>query len=62
MCVEMAHTSPSPQELREIAAAALAPERTVRRVYSTPSRVKPSTLERVRRAAVQLGINPPEAA
>jgi DNA-binding LacI/PurR family transcriptional regulator len=51
----MAHTLPSPQARREIAARALMPERTVLGVYQDPPRHKPSTIARVTRAAVELG-------
>jgi len=53
---------PTPQQRREIAARALMPERTVLRVYRQPDKSKPSTLARVVRAAVELGVRAPEAA
>ncbi len=53
-------THPSPQERRQIAALSLMPERQVLKVYRTPTRVQPSTLERVRRAAAQLGYVAPQ--
>jgi hypothetical protein len=52
-------THPTPQQIRELAAAAIADERSVRKTYSDPDHVKPSTWERVKRAAEHLGIEPP---
>jgi len=52
-------TIPTPQQRREIAACAIMPERQVLRVYRAPERAKPSTLARVDRAAIELGISPP---
>ena len=51
---------PTPQQVRELAAAAIADDRTVRKAYSDPARVKPASLERVIRAAETLGIEPPK--
>lgn len=54
----MTTPSISPQQVREIAAAAVASEKTVRRIYrGMPS--KPATIERLRRAAKVLGLQPP---
>jgi hypothetical protein len=48
------HTLPTPQQRREIAARAIMPERTIRRVYrGAPA--KPSTIERISRAAAEIG-------
>jgi len=46
---------------RRIAAEAPVTERRVLLAYRDPSSVQPCTLERIRRAAVALGINPPGA-
>ena len=53
---------PPPYRCREIAARALAKTSTVRRAYLTPETCRPSTVERVRRAARALGILEPLAA
>lgn len=55
-------TVPNAARRREIAALAMMPERGVLRVYRQPDKVRPSTLERVRRAALELHIEPPCAA
>jgi len=50
---------PSPQIRRLMAAREYMPERTVLRTYRDPRAVKPATLERVSRAARELGVEPP---
>jgi DNA-binding LacI/PurR family transcriptional regulator len=50
---------PSPQEVRELAAAAAVDERTVRRAYQAPERIKEVSRLRVAGAAVRLGLTPP---
>jgi len=51
--------TPTPQERRRLAAVAIMPERTVVRAYRDPSSVKPSTLARLERAAIAVGVEPP---
>ena len=53
---------PSPQVRRLMAAREYMPERTVLRTYRDPLGVKPATLERVTRAARELGVEPPASA
>lgn len=48
-----------PHERREIAARAICPERTVRNVYENPFGHRPSTVARITRAALELGLPPP---
>lgn len=50
---------PTPQQVREIAAAAICDERTIRRAYRTPTKVRHASYERIARAALRLGIDPP---
>lgn len=50
---------PTAQQVREICAAAICDERTVRRAYKEPQRCTQSSHERVKRAALKLGIEPP---
>src|SRR5688500_15817482 len=50
---------PSAPDRRRIAALATMPERQVLRVYRNPSGCRPSILDRVERAAEQLGLSPP---
>jgi DNA-binding LacI/PurR family transcriptional regulator len=50
---------PTTQQIRELAAAAICDDRTIRKAYAEPSRVKAASLERVIRAAQTLGIEPP---
>jgi hypothetical protein len=50
---------PSPPERLQIAAKALIPPRGVLKAYRTPERCRASTLERLRRAAVELGFPAP---
>lgn len=57
--MQTAAVDTTPQQRREIGARIVMPERTVLRVYRTPTSVQPATLERVRRAAVELGYPPP---
>jgi hypothetical protein len=52
----------TPVDRRRIAGVSLVHERHVKKVYATPERCKPSTIERVRRAAVELGLPVPSAA
>jgi hypothetical protein len=57
-------TSPSmvtlnPIERRRIAGVSLVHERYVKKVYLSPEKCRPSTIERVRRAAVELGLPVP---
>lgn len=49
----------TPQQRREIAAAAIVPEKTVRNVYAHPERVRASTLERVAKGARERGLPEP---
>lgn len=53
-------SKPNPQQVRELAAAAICDDRTVRKAYADPAHVKQASLERVIRAAEQLGITPPQ--
>jgi hypothetical protein len=53
--------TPTPQERRELAAAAMMDERIVQKAYATPERVRASTLARLTRAALEVGLPvPPE--
>jgi len=52
---------PNPQQIREIAAAAMCELSTVRKVYSTPERAQSSSRERVAKAAKKLGYAAPPA-
>jgi DNA-binding LacI/PurR family transcriptional regulator len=49
----------TPQERRELAAKAMMDERVVARAYVDPSRVRPTTIARLERAAAELGLPPP---
>lgn len=51
----------SPQQVRELAAAVATDERTIRRAYREPHRIRETTRIRVTRAASRLGIEPPPA-
>jgi hypothetical protein len=50
---------PDAQVLREICARAFCCERTARRAYKEPSDVRPGSLARITKAALELGIDPP---
>lgn len=50
---------PDAQRLRELCAAAFCCERTARRAYRAPDKVRPSSLARIVKAARRLGIAPP---
>lgn len=50
---------PSAPDRRRIAALAVMPERGVLRAYRDPAGRAPSTVERVRLAALELGLPPP---
>lgn len=50
------------QQVRELAAAVATDERTIRRAYVAPLRIRETTRVRVTRAAQRLGIDPPPQA
>jgi hypothetical protein len=49
----------TPQARRELAARALTPEKTIRRVYAHPEQARSTTLERIARATRELGLPEP---
>lgn len=53
---------PDPAVRRRLSGASLVDDRGVRKAYAAPERCRPSTLERVRAAAVALGVDPPPRA
>lgn len=57
----MSRFIPTAQERRLIAALAMMPERQVLRAYRDPEHRAVGNLERVRRAAAEIGIRAPEA-
>lgn len=52
----MRASSVTPQQRRELAAAAIVPEKTIRRAYADPGRARAATIERISRAARVLGL------
>ncbi len=56
MTVRLIPTAP---DRRRIAGASLVGERQVHKAYTTPERCRPVTIERVRRAAAELGLPVP---
>jgi DNA-binding LacI/PurR family transcriptional regulator len=52
----------TPQQRRELAAAAMTDERTVARAYAHPEKVRSTTIARLERASREKGLPPPPKA
>lgn len=52
-------TMPNPTDRRRLAGLSLVTERGVTKVYASPEKCRATTVERVRRAAVELGLPVP---